>query len=170
MSGWEEAGTGGKIEPTYTMGSPTHTHTPQCNLFILPPVLLVGQNSYLLWTTLLQPSSLAQLFQAGLMQLYPQAVPLNLHGDLWPGALHRTGGSGIAHARDSTAAAQDSFPKPCSFTCSLQCDNAALRQVPCQEQHGNSTRAASGNQTRAVHACWPNLGGKMRALLRRSRK
>lgn len=166
MSGWEEAGTGGKIEPTYTMGSPTHTHTPvqfiyfascaSCGTKLLP--------------SLDYPAPAQQSCSVVSGWADPQAAPLNLHGDLWPGALHRTGGSGIAHTRDSTAAAQDSFPKPCSFTCSLQCDNAALSQVPCQEQHGNSTRAASGNQTRAVHACWPNLGGKMRALLRRSRK
>lgn len=141
-AGWVgRGGSGGKIEHTYTTGS---LFSPQCNLFLTPSVLLVEQNSLsaLDHPVLAQQPSLVGLGRAELT-LYSQATPLNPHNDPGPGVLCRTGGGGgIAHVQNKRSSGTGLLPQTSQLACSLQCDNTALRQTPCQEQCGNSARAA----------------------------
>jgi len=153
VGGWKEWGREGKFSTL----TPWVHFPPQCNLFLMPSMLLVEQNSLsaLDYPVLAQQSSLVGLGRAELT-LYPQATPLNPHNNLRHRALRGTGGGGIAQVQDKRSSGMELLPQTSQLTSSLQCGNAALRQTPYQEQCGNSARAARGNQTRAVHACWPN--------------
>lgn len=86
---------------------------------------------------LAQQSSLVHLGRA---ELFPQATALNPHADGRHRALCRTGGGGIACERgEHSSSSTGPLPQTSPLTCSLWCDNAALRKTPCQEKCANST-------------------------------